>query len=199
MPEITITDMHVIVIWWFSRESSVPSGQNNICVCTIQVINTQERQKIGVTAVSKFLCRSIHAVKAKESQDGERKTHTAESKARVGGVWCRWESNHAIKVWEAILNIKLQGYITGGLTELLFPWLCHSTVGTITLKPQGWRGSFFFSLSPYPHALQQQSTNWMGRKQVKLKRRLTLRVHFRYLDMFVLQSHFSGKEEEESE
>lgn len=69
-----------------SRESSVPSGKNNICVCTIQVINTQERQKIGVTAVSKFLCRSIHAVKAKESQDGERKTHTAESKARVGGV-----------------------------------------------------------------------------------------------------------------
>lgn len=69
-----------------SRESSVLSGQNNTCVCTIQVINTQERQKIGVTAVSKFLCRSIHAVKAKESQDGERKTHTAESKARVGGV-----------------------------------------------------------------------------------------------------------------
>lgn len=37
----------------------------------------------------------------------------------------------------------------------------------------------------------------MGGKQVELKRRLTLRAHFRYLDMFVLQSHFSGKEEEE--
>lgn len=36
------------------------------------------------------------------------------------------------------------------LTDLLFPWLGHSSTGTAALKPQGWRGSFLYTSIPPP-------------------------------------------------
>lgn len=66
------------------------------------------------------------------------------------------------------------------------------------IKTSVMKRKFFFSLSLHTLTLYNNRalTEWGG-KQVELKRRLTLRAHFHYLDMFVLQSHFSGKEEEE--